>query len=176
MIYYNGLDSMSDKAEMEFMKLLERTPQRNHKAVYMMPKQNLLQSFLIEDLLELLEHDLEPEAARGRVENWFMQLEGAMAEECIYYISDAYLWGVETDVLFDCGRKIKLEQIWQKRLEELCQNHKNVRIFPYRSLVEKLGEERTFSLKMWYMGKILHGGDAQKALCQGIVRNSIDIE
>lgn len=66
LISYNGLDSMSDKAEMEFMKLLERTPQRNHKAVYMMPKQNLLQSFLIEDLSKRLGETLKKAIAEGR--------------------------------------------------------------------------------------------------------------
>ncbi len=132
-------------------------------------------TFLIEDLMELLEHDLEPESAKVKVENWFGQLESALRDNGIYYISDAYLWGVELAVLFDKGRKFLLEQIWQKRLEQLCKTHANVRIFPYRSLIEKLGEDTAFSLKMWYMGKILHGGDAQKALCQCIV-NKVRIE
>ena len=127
-------------------------------------------TFLVEDLLELLEHDLELEAAADRVENWFAQFESARKEQCIYYISDAYLWGVELGVLFDRGRKQKLEQLWQNALEALCAKHANVRIFPYRSLMEALGEEKAFSLKMWYMGKILHSGDAQKALCEAILQ------
>ncbi len=126
-------------------------------------------TFIIEDLMELLEHDLEPVSAKNKVEHWFAQLEGALKEECIYYISDAYLWGVELSVLFDKGRKLMLEQLWQERLEILCEMHANVRIFPYRSLIEKLGEEKSFSLKMWYMGRILHGSEAQNSLCQCIL-------
>jgi len=127
-------------------------------------------TFILEDLMELLEHDLEIESAKVRIGNWFDQLQSALKEEGIYYISDAYLWGVELAVLFDKGRKAALEQLWQEKLEQLCKNRANVRIFPYRSLVEQLGEEKTFSLKMWYMGRILHGGDAQKALCEAILQ------
>lgn len=126
-------------------------------------------TFVIEDLMELLEHDLEPETAKVRIDNWFAQLEGALQEQCIYYVSDAYLWGVELAVLFDKSRKFKLEQLWQERLEDLCKAHANVRSFHYRSLIEELGEANAFSLKMWYMGRILHGSDAQKSLCQCIL-------
>lgn len=127
-------------------------------------------TFILEDLMELLEHDLEIESAKVRIENWFGQLQNALKNEGIYYISDAYLWGVELAVLFDKGRKAALEQLWQEQLEALCRTNANVRIFPYRSLVEQLGEEKTFSLKMWYMGRILHGGDAQKVLCETILQ------
>lgn len=126
-------------------------------------------TFVIEDLMELLEHDLETESAKEKVEDWFTQLEGALREDCIYYISDAYLWGVELTVLFDKGRKFLLEQIWQERLERLCKTRSNVRIFPYRSLIETLGEDASFSLKMWYMGRILHSSEAQKNLCRCIL-------
>ncbi len=126
-------------------------------------------TFVVEDLMELLEHDLEVASAKVKIENWFTQLESALYEERIYYISDAYLWGVELDVLFDTARKIMLEQLWQERLTKLCKTHRNVRIFPYRSLVEKVGEANAFSLKMWYMGRILHGSDMQKSLYQCVL-------
>lgn len=132
-------------------------------------------TFVLEDLLELLEHELEPASAGSRIENWFGQLESALKAEGVYYISDAYLWGVELGVLFDKGRKAHLEQLWQERLEQLCKSHTNVRIFPYRRIVEQLGEEKAFSQKMWYMGRILHSGDAQKALCEEIL-NRVRIE
>ncbi len=127
-------------------------------------------TFILEDLMELLEHDLEIESAKVRIGNWFDQLQSALKEDGIYYISDAYLWGVELAVLFDKGRKAALEQLWQEQLETLCKTYANVRIFPYRSIVEQLGEEKSFSLKMWYMGRILHGGDAQKALCEAVLQ------
>lgn len=126
-------------------------------------------TFLIEDLMELLEHDLEPKAAKEKIENWFAVLEGALQEDSVYYISDAYLWGVELAAVFDKGLKFRLEQIWQERLDKCCETHANVRIFPYRSVVEAMGEANAFSLKMWYMGKILHGNDAQKMLCVKIL-------
>lgn len=126
-------------------------------------------TFLVEDLMELLEHDLDVQAAGEKVESWFATLEQTLQEDKIYYISDAYLWGTELAVVGDNTRKICLEQVWQGHLEKLCQAHTNVRIFPYRQIIEGLGEQNAFSLKMWYMGKILHSSEAQKALCQSIL-------
>ena len=132
-------------------------------------------TFVVMDLMELLEHDLEPQTARVRVDQWFSQLESTLQDTEIYYISDAYLWGAELAVIFDQERKYVLEQIWQERLEQFCGTHANVRILPYRRIMERLGEERAFSPKMWYMGKILHGSDAQKSLCQCIL-NKVRVE
>ena len=122
-------------------------------------------TFLVMDLMELTGHDLEAETAGHSMDGWFSDLESGLKAEEIYYISDACLWGPELGVLADAGRKAALEHMWQERLEALCGRRKNVRILPYRQMVENLGEENAFSLKMWYMGKILLGNEAQKRLC-----------
>lgn len=121
-------------------------------------------TFLVMDLMELIAHELEPQAARKKMEAWFAMLNDSVSSEGIYYISDAYLWGVELTVVFDCGRKQALQQQWQELLQDFCANHKNVRILPYRHLLEVMGEEAAFSMKMWYMGKILLSNQAQKGL------------
>ncbi len=123
-------------------------------------------TFFVMDLMELICHDLEPEAAGKHIDEWFGSLEGALDSQCVYYISDACLWGVELSVLADSGRKCKLEQLWQKRLEQLCKDYTNVRILPYRAMLQGLGEENAFSMKMWYMGRILLSNEAQKRLCE----------
>ena len=123
-------------------------------------------TFVIMDLMEVLEHELEPESptAASKVKQWFSALEACLKPEQIYYISDAYLWGTELAVLSDPDQKRALEAIWQECLVKLCNDHANVYIFPYHHMVETLGEENAFSLKMWYMGKILHTNEAQKRL------------
>ena len=126
-------------------------------------------TFIVEDLMELLGHDPDPRNAEAKVESWFSQAESALRPDGIYYISDAYLWGPELEALQESGRKIALEQIWQSRLESCVSKHANVRILPYRHMIEKLGEETAFSLKMWYMGRILLSGEAQKRLCTCIL-------
>ena len=45
-----------------------------------------------------------------------------------------------------------------------------MRVFPYRRIIGGLGEEKSFSLKTWYLGKILHTGEAQKRLSEEIGR------
>ncbi len=42
----------------------------------------------------------------------------------------------------------------------------NVRIFPYRWIIEHQGEEKAFSLKMWYMGKSIAGDGDQSLLAE----------
>lgn len=122
-------------------------------------------TFLVMDLMELLEHDLEPETAGRKIDAWFRNAEAAMEQGKLYYISDTYLWGTELSVLADAGRKAALEYLWQKRLEEACAARANVRILPFRQLVEDLGADNAFSVKMWYMGKMPLSGEAQKRLC-----------
>lgn len=132
-------------------------------------------TFLVEDLMELLEHNLEPQTARQGIDRWFAELERALDPQRIYYVSDAYLWGMELAAMSDTGRKIALERLWQERLEGLCRTCSNVRIFPYRHLIESMGEENAFSPKMWYMGKILLSNEAQKRLC-GLILEKVRIQ
>lgn len=132
-------------------------------------------TFLVEDLMELLVHDLDPATAGQRIDRWFTELESALDPQRIYYISDACLWGVELAVLSDSGRKVALERLWQERLEGLCRTSHNVRILPYRQLIRSCGEESAFSSKMWYMGKILLSNEAQKRLC-GLILDTVRIQ
>ena len=101
---------------------------------------------------------------------WFDTLASCVKAQGTYYISDAYLWGVELEAVFDTGRKAALEQIWQECLEQFCANHKNVYVLPYKAMIETLGAENAFSLKMWYMGGILLSNEAQNRLGQLILR------
>lgn len=132
-------------------------------------------TFLILDLMELLEHDLDEKAAEKRVGTWFATLESGIKPETVYYISDACLWGPELAVLFDKGKKFLLERLWLEHLEALQRKHGNVRILPYRQLIDTLGEENAFSLKMWYMGRILLSNEAQRRLC-GLILDRLRIE
>lgn len=132
-------------------------------------------TFLVMDLMELLEHDLEPEAAKKRIDTWFATLSGAVNANSIYYISDAYLWGTEVAAIFDPVRKAELEMLWAQGLRDFCKAHSNVRVLPYKHLIEEMGEAAAFSMKMWYMGKILLSNQAQKALYE-LLLEKIDCE
>ncbi len=124
-------------------------------------------TFLIMDLMEILDHDVSLDTER--IDRWFDMVEGALTGNGIYLIGDAYLWGPELEVVHDKDRKRKLETMWQERLNTLCEKYTNVQIFPYGHLIEKMGEENAFSLKIWYMGKILHTNEAQKRICNAII-------
>ena len=132
-------------------------------------------TFPILDLAELLGHEMEPSRAEALAGTWFHSFENAMKDETVYYISDAYLWCPEEAVFYDSGRKQALEHIWQKGLEALAERHGNVRILPYRRMIEKLGEENAFSRKMWYMGRIPLSAKAQERLC-GLVLEKLRTE
>ncbi len=122
--------------------------------------------FLIMDLMEVLGHDLS--ADNHKIDTWFSMLESTIEPEKIYYISDAYLWGLELETAGNIGIRRYFENIWNDKLADLQQRCSNVRIFPYRRIIERMGEQSAFSLKMWYMGKILHSTEAQKKICEQI--------
>lgn len=132
-------------------------------------------TFVVMDLMELLEHELSEDVARMRVERWFDTFEGAMKDGCVYYVSDAYLWGAEKDVAVAWVDSDALEGIWDSALKALCQRHANVRILPYRRMISVLGEENAFSPKMWYMGRILLSGEAQKRLA-ALILDKVNLE
>ena len=129
-------------------------------------------TFLIMDLAELLEHDYDPQTAKERIGSWFQTLEGCLPEHGVFYVSDAYLWAVELAVLADPERKQQLESLWSAALQQLTEKHSNVRIFPYRWIIEHQGEEKAFSLKMWYMGKVLLGMETQSLLAEKILQQA----
>lgn len=130
-------------------------------------------TFLIMDLMEVLEHDLSGDPVR--INRWFDRLEGSLTADGLFIISDAFLWGWELEVVHDSDRKRNLESLWQERLNRLCETHSNVQILPYRHLIENIGAENAFSLKMWYMGKILHTNEAQKRLCE-LITEKIELQ
>lgn len=134
-------------------------------------------TFLVMDLMELLGHELylpeENEAGAGelagmpvRLRSWLETMGGCIRPGQVYYLSDAWLWGPEIGALPEPCIRQQLENKWLQGLEWLQQRHENVRIFPYRQIIGALGEENSFSPKMWYMGKILHTNEAQKRLAQ----------
>ncbi len=130
-------------------------------------------TFLVMDLMEVLEHELEPVAGASSIERWFGMFENCLDNRRLYYISDACLWGPELAVVWDPDRKRALEALWQEKLNELCRKYPNVFILPYRQTIEKLGEENAFSLKMWYLGRILHTNEAQKRLADLICNKAV---
>ncbi len=139
-------------------------------------------TFLIMDLMELLGHELyprEPELSQPEGErelacmpsclrHWFMQLDGCIGPGGLYYLSDAWLWGPELGALPQPERRQYLENQWLQGVLWLQRHHGNIRLFPYRQIIGQMGEENSFSLKMWYLGKILHTNETQKRLAQEI--------
>ena len=121
-------------------------------------------TFLIMDLLEAVDHD--PDAGSERIESWFATLKAALHAERLYYVSDAFLWGPEAEILWGDDCRGALEYRWQECLRALCAQCPNVRILPYRHVIEEMGAENAFSLKMWYMGRILHTNEAQKRIVE----------
>lgn len=126
--------------------------------------------FLIEDTMEVIRHELAAGSARGHISDWFQAVSAAIDHERTYFISDAYLYGYETEL--PQIRKIKrsLECLWDDELDALVSRNPNVYVFPYRAVIEAIGEEKAFLRKTWYLGGILHSADAHKRICGEIQR------
>jgi len=137
-------------------------------------------TFLIMDLLELMGHELtevseKERAGYEKLDQWVAQLESVLEKNAIYYISDGFVWGPETEGVLNSLTKSRIEHHFLELLAGLQERHANVRIFPYRQIVEKLGVQASFSVKTWYMGKILHSSEAQKQIGEEI-RHMVELE
>ena len=132
-------------------------------------------TFVVQDLGELLEHDLTPEAAKSHVTQWFSLFAGTLRPETIYYVSDAYLWGAEVEAAAALTPPGQLEQIWDEALRRLTAEHGNVHILPLHRMIAGMGEENAFSAKMWYMGKIPFSAEAQKRLAK-LIRQKVTVQ
>lgn len=128
--------------------------------------------YLLEDIQELTAHETDVECASNIIGQWFEAIEMAIIPEITYYISDVYCFGAELSVLVDPSIKQMLESVWLKKLRDLVSRKNNIRLFPYKDLVEKLGENNAFSMKMWYMGKILHSSEMQRLIAQKIIEKT----
>lgn len=106
----------------------------------------------------------------SRLRSWFVQMERCILPGRLYYLSDPWLWGPEIGALPEVSLGQQMEEQWLQGLLWLQQRHENVRIFPYRRIIGSLGEENSFSLKTWYLGKILHTNEAQKRIAEEIGR------
>lgn len=124
--------------------------------------------FIIIDIMELIHHNIDVLDAEKKIDEWFSLLEAALSDDMIIYLSDAYLYGFEMDVVGDRSIKTSIENKWNDNLYKLVKKHLNVRVFPYSGVIQKQGEDNAFSSKMWYMGKILHSVILQKALAKEI--------
>lgn len=126
--------------------------------------------FLIEDIAELTGHSLGMQQIQAAVEKWFCILESVILPEKIYYVSDVYYFSPDFETVWDKGIKLEIEKVWEDRLRACVDAHDNVRVFRYRRMIEGEGENNSFSLKMWYMGKILHSMNILKEISEEIKR------
>lgn len=131
--------------------------------------------FILIDVLEVIRHDLSVENVESKIKDWFSLFENAIEGGVIYYVSDAYLYGLELDTVWDKSIKQRIEAIWNDCLSEFVEKHSNVRILPYSEIIRKIGENNAFSPKMWYMGKILHSSLFHKELANMII-HKVDLE
>lgn len=126
--------------------------------------------FVVEDIQELIRHTTKIEEAKKYIKNWFTQIESTIKDKIIYYISDAYCYGVEIKTLADVSIKENLEHIWDEELTNLIKRKDNIRILPYKKIIQEQGEQNSFSRKTWYMGKILYSCLLQKQIASAILK------
>lgn len=125
---------------------------------------------LLIDLMEAFRRQLDVESAKKETVCWFRAFEACISPDCIYMVSDGYLYGEETAIDLVNEKKSELERVWKERLKECASDHANVYAFPLHQVIEGLGEEAAFSKITWYMGKIPFSLAAQKRIAQEIKR------
>lgn len=132
-------------------------------------------TFFVMDYMEVLGHSLDETKARETVDYWFASLENCLLSGKTYYISDARLFGAELLVTEDAFLEKRLLAIWDNALENLCKKYTNVRVLPLSRVVDRLGIDASYSLKTWYLGKILLSSQAQNALAE-LILEKVQVE
>ena len=132
-------------------------------------------TFLIMDLCELLEHSMDRNHAGQVIKAWFQRLESCLLEDSVYYINDAVYFSQESELTDSTGQREVLENLWREALDDLCQRNHQVRCLPYRQVIYALGTENAFSMKMWYMGKILLSGETVRRLSE-LIAHKVELE
>ena len=103
--------------------------------------------FFIIDVMELIQHNIDVMVAEKKIDEWFSILKGALSDNIVFYLSDAYLYGFEMGVVWDKSVKRAIESSWNDNLQELVSKHSNVRIFSYSTVIQHIGENNAFSNK-----------------------------
>lgn len=119
--------------------------------------------FLVVDILELVQHQWNPDEMKGHIEQWFAAVEASLRENVVFVISDVCFRGRERRIHVDFAMETEILQYWQEKRAQLQARHAGVYGMDYSRLMEKLGED-AYSEKMWYLGKIIHSRQAILAL------------
>lgn len=140
---------------------------RPDSAVY---TQNAEHIYVILDLAELLKHCQSGAQIREEVDRWFATFSSCIRDGLQYFLSDADcrqewlgMGNAELDVE-------GIEALWYLRLDECRKAHPNVRLFPLRRLIARIGKRQAYAEKMWYLGRIPFGEEARRALAEEILR------
>lgn len=127
--------------------------------------------FILTDIQQLCLEYADPDGWREAVDGWFAAFEGCIRREQTYFIADADC----REEWFTINRKEfaqqDLEQLWYERLKGTCLERPNVHIFPYKKLAARIGKERFYSRKLWYLGRIAHSAEGRNALAEEIGRS-----
>lgn len=123
-------------------------------------------TFLIMDLSELVRSAESRKEQEECIREWFQTLEQGISHNGIYYVSDAYYWNPERDLMAFSLAENELEAFYDHLLMELLQKRENVRVFPLNRLIRKKGEEQVFQIKLFYLGKIPYGNAFQEYLAK----------
>lgn len=124
--------------------------------------------FIVIDVMEIICHNFVFEEAETKINEWFALFKNAIKDNILYFISDAYLYGFEMEIVWNKGFKPRVEAAWLSNLQKLTEEYSNIRSLSYSRLIQRIGEANAFSPKMWYMGKVLHSAAFHKALAEEI--------
>ncbi|MDR0964237.1 MAG: HAD-IIIC family phosphatase, partial [Clostridium sp.] len=107
------------------------------------------------------------EDSYARIDQWFIQFEGCMKTDVIYFVSDAV---IDSFRLYDDDEMVdwKIQSYWNQKLAGLIAAHENAHAFALSAVAKDLGKN-FFSTKLWYLGKIPFSTTATQKIADEIV-------
>ncbi len=123
-------------------------------------------NIIIIDVEELIGYRFDE--AKKYIDEFFDVLSNIILPDVTYVISDVDFRGHDAFVCVDSFEIRSLEHYWCERLYELMHMNKNVYKLEYKRACEKIGKNKFYSDKMWYMGKIILSVEANRVIYEEI--------
>lgn len=113
---------------------------------------------LLTDIEQLVDGSNNLNEAISAINEWFSMLDTNLKQSKDYFVSDVIF---RSDILTDNDSfmQYSITDHWMKELEKRVMKYPNVHLLPMNREIAKVGKDRVFSPKMWYMGKIPYTKD-----------------
>lgn len=128
---------------------------------------------MIIDIEQLVFSENDTQNKKLVIDEWFGILDSVINRNIQYYVSDVVFRSIELEDNDFFSHEL-IEYYWLTKLLELKEKHTNLHALKIANDIRRVGYEKVFSDKMWYIGKIPYTNEGTK-LISSIIEATLDL-